>query len=133
MTLPANVSRFSASETYEYDLSPNNTSRGLVTKIQHADGKYQSFFYDAYGNKLWEENELRKRTTYTYDDYNRVLTVKNALNKTETFDYLEPGTTSPYLHTTSSVYTHTSRAAIVTTSVYDQNWRKTSTSWPMVY
>ena len=127
MTLPANVSRFSASETYEYDLSANNTSRGLVTKIQHADGKYQSFFYDAYGNKLWEENELRKRTTYTYDDYNRVLTVKNALNKTETFDYLKPGTTSPYLHTTSSVYTHTSRAAIVTTSVYDQNWRKTST------
>jgi hypothetical protein len=72
MTLPAN----GASETYEYDLSPNNTSRGLVTKIQHADVKYQSFFYDAYGNKLWEENELRKRTTYTYDDYNRVLTVQ---------------------------------------------------------
>ena len=123
MTLPAN----GASETYEYDLSPNNTSRGLVTKIQHADGKYQSFFYDAYGNKLWEENELRKRTTYTYDDYNRLLSVKNALNKTETFDYLKPGTTSPYLHTTSSVYTHTSRTGIVTTSVYDQNWRKTST------
>ena len=126
MTLPANASGFSASETYEYDLSPNNTSRGLVTKIQHADGKYQSFFYDAYGNKLWEENELRNRTTYTYDDYNRVLTVKNPLNKTETFDYLKTGTSSTYVHTTNSVYAHTSRAGIVTTNVYDQNWRKTS-------
>ena len=82
MTLPANVSNNVASETYEYDLSPNNTSRGLVTKIQHSDDNYQSFSYNAYGNKLWEENELRNRTTYTYDDYNRVLTVKNPLNKT---------------------------------------------------
>jgi hypothetical protein len=45
-----------------------------VTKITHADSTYQSFSHDAYGNKLWEENELRQRTSYTYDNYNRVLT-----------------------------------------------------------
>jgi RHS repeat-associated protein len=57
-----------------------------------------------------------------------VLSVTNPLNKTETFDYLKPGTTSPYLHTTDSIYTHTSRARIATTKVYDQNWCKTSTT-----
>ena len=131
MTLPANVSGQVARESYEYDRNWNGVGcngRGLVTKITHADTKYQSFGYSQYGNKLWEENELRQRTTYTYDNYNRVLSVRNPLNKTETFDYLKPGTSSPYLHTTSSVYRHTSRSGIVTTNSYDQNWRKTSTT-----
>jgi RHS repeat-associated protein len=138
MTLPANVSGFSASETYEYDREFDNNGvtnlngaavggRGLVTKITHADGKYQRFKHDRYGNKVWEDNELRKATNYAYDDYNRLTSVTNPLNNTETFDYLKPGTTSPSVHTTDSVYTHTSRAGIVTTNVYDQNWRKTST------
>jgi hypothetical protein len=77
MTLPANVLGYSATETYEYDRNPSNVAvagRGLVTKITHADAKYQLFGYDAYGNKLWEENELRQRTIYTYDGYNRALT-----------------------------------------------------------
>ena len=81
--------------------------------------------------RLREQALGRERAAKAHDLHLRRLQsaahVKNPLNKTETFDYLEPGTTSPYLHTTSSVYTHTSRAAIVTTSVYDQNWRKTST------
>jgi RHS repeat-associated protein len=130
MTLPRNVSNVSASETYEYDLSPNNTSRGLVTKIQHADGKYQSFFYDAYGNKLWEENELRKRTSYTYDDYNRVLTVKNPLNKTTTYDYAptQGNTTQAQQHTSNSPWWVTMPSTIVTANVYDENWRKTSST-----
>ena len=130
VTLPANVSGNVASETYEYDLSPNNTSRGLVTKTQHADGKYQSFFYDAYGNKLWEENELRKRTTYTYDDYNRVLTVKNPLNKTTLYDYArtQGNTTQSQQHTTNSPWWVTAPSGIKTNNVYDENWRKTSST-----
>ena len=112
MTLPANISGNAASETYEYDLSPNNTSRGLVTKIQHADGKYQSFFYDAYENKLWEENELRKRTTYTYDDYNRVLTVQNPLSKTTSYDYAStPGNST-------QAQQHTSQFTVVGDCTY---------------
>src|SRR5581483_787369 len=82
MTLPANGQGLRAYDTYEYDVSANNTSRGLVTKITHADGKYQSFGYDVYGNKLWEENELRKRTSYTYDEYNRLVTVKDPIGQT---------------------------------------------------
>jgi RHS repeat-associated protein len=131
VTLPANVSNQVASERYEYDRNGAGNAcagRGLTTKITHANGKYQSFGYSQFGNKMWEENELRKRTSYTYDNYNRVLSVKNPLNKTETFDYSKPATASAYLHTTDSVYTHTSRTGIVTRNVYDPNWRKTSTT-----
>jgi RHS repeat-associated protein len=130
MTLPRNVSGLHASETYEYDKNGAGNpvpGRGLVTKIQHADLKYRSFGYDAYGNKLWEENELRKRTSYVYDDYNRVTSITDPLQKTETLSYLKPGASSSYPHTTSSVYTHTSRTGIVTTNVYDENFRKKST------
>ncbi len=135
VTLPAN----GASETYEYDLAfdANGVTnlngdpvagRGLVTKITHADGKYQRFKYDVYGNKAWEDNELRKTTSYTYDNYNRLTSTTDPLQNTDNVSYLKPGTTSPYVHTTDSVYTHTSRAGIVTTNVYDQNWRRTSTT-----
>jgi RHS repeat-associated protein len=130
-TLPANTSGQVASETYEYDRNWNGVGcngRGLITKITHGDQKYRSSGYSQFGNKLWEENELRQRTTYTYDNYNRVRSVINPLYKTETLDYLKPGTTSSYLHNTDSVYTHTSRAGIITTNLYDQNWRKSSTT-----
>src|SRR6266536_3045339 len=133
MTLPANVSGYMASETYEYDRNSSGAAvagRGLVTKITHADGNYQSFGYDAYGNKLWEENELRQQTTYTYDAYNRVLTVKNPLNQTTTYTYdTTNGTgTSPYLHTTNNPDTVTTPTGIITTNDYDQNFRKTSST-----
>src|ERR1044071_1799142 len=115
-----------ASETYEYDRNayPSGSpvpGRGLVSKITYndANNSYKSFGYDQYGNKLWEENELRKRTSYEYDNYNRVTKITDPLQKFETFSYLKPGTSSSYLHTTNSIYTHTSRAGIVTTSVYD--------------
>ncbi|PYJ00418.1 MAG: hypothetical protein DMF00_07880, partial [Verrucomicrobia bacterium] len=128
MTLPANVSGLHATETYEYDKNASSlpvAGRGLVTKIKHADGQYQSFGYDAYGNKLWQENELRNHTSHVYDDYNRLTSSTDPLLNPETFNYLKPGTTSSYAHTTNSVYTYTDRAGIVTTSAYDENFRKT--------
>jgi RHS repeat-associated protein len=133
MTLPANGQGFQASDTYEYDKDAAGNhvpGRGLVTKIKHADGKYQSFGYDAYGNKLWEENELRNRTQYTYDNYNRMLTVIDPLLKTTRNDYAptEGNTTQSYLHTTNSPYWVTTPTLIKTHNVYDHNWRKTSTT-----
>ena len=50
-----------------------------MTKITHANNKYQSLGYSQYGNKLWEENELRQRTSYAYDNYNRVLSITKPL------------------------------------------------------
>ena len=137
VTLPANGSGYSATETYEYDraldangvTNPNGAAkagRGLVTKITHGgDNTYQSFGYDAYGNKRWEENELRNRTSYTYDDYNRLLRVTNPLNKTTTYTYNPTnGTGSPYSHTTNNADTATTPTGILTTNDYDENFRK---------
>src|SRR5207248_2811113 len=55
--------------------------RGLVTRVTHVSdsSNYQSFGFDKYANKTWEENELRQRVTFNYDDYRRVLTIKNPL------------------------------------------------------
>jgi YD repeat-containing protein len=140
MTLPANVSGNVATETYEYDrvLDGNGITnlngaavpgRGLVTKISHRDGKYQQFKYDAYGNKRWEDNELRKPTSYTYDDYNRLLTVTRPLNGITIYTYNPTnGTGSPYKHTTNNPDTITTATNIVTRNVYDENFRKVSTA-----
>ena len=131
MTLPRNVSGYVASETYEYNRNSSGAAvagRGLVTKITHADNTYQASSYDAYGNKLWEENELRQRTSYIYDNYNRVLTVTNPLSQATTYTYNPTnGTgTSPYLHTTNNPDTVTTPTNIRTTNDYDQNFRKIS-------
>jgi len=138
ITLPANVSGNTASETYEYDKNGVTPAagRGLVTKITHNDttNSYKSLAYDAYGNKLWEENELRNHTSYTYDSYNRVLTVKDPIGQTTghttsyTYTPTNGGGGSPYLHTTNSPDTVTTPAGIMTTNVYDENFRKTQTS-----
>ena len=145
VTLPANGSGYSATETYEYDraldangvTNPNGApkaGRGLVTKITHGDTTYQSFGYDAYGNKRWEENELRNRTSYTYDDYNRVLTVKDPIGqttgRTTSYTYLPTNGngTSPYVHTTNNADTATTPTGIVTTNDYDENFRKISST-----
>jgi YD repeat-containing protein len=134
MTLPANVNGLQASETYEYDKNAagsNVPGRGLVTKIAHNDNNhtYQSFGYDTYGNKLWEENELRRRTSYTYDEYNRLLTITRPLNGITTYTYNPTnGTGSPYKHTTNNPDTITTATNIVTRNVYDGNFRKVSTA-----
>jgi RHS repeat-associated protein len=142
MTLPPNFPlNLQATETYEYDralgadgtTNPTGTAvagRGLITRITHADNTYQSFGYDAYGNKRWEENELRQRSNYTYDDYNRLLTAKNPLNKTTTYTYTPTngGGGSSYKHATSNPDTVTTPTGIVTKNVYDENFRKTSST-----
>jgi RHS repeat-associated protein len=144
VTLPANESNLRASETYEYDraLSGGVTNfggaavagRGLVTKITHGDGTYQRFKYDAYGNKVWEDNERRQVTQYAYDDYNRLLSVTRPLNGITSYTYVPTngGGGSSYKHTTNSADTITTRVNagtnIVTSNVYDENFRKTSTT-----
>lgn len=132
--MPANAQGYVASETYEYDYHFVNgaacAGRGLVTKITHADGYYQSFGYDIYGNKSWEENELRQRTSYAYDDYKRLLSVTNPLAQTTNYTYTPTNgtSTSPYVHTTASIRTVTTPMGVVTANVYDANFRKTSTT-----
>jgi RHS repeat-associated protein len=142
VTLPANWHfNLQATETYEYDRAlgadgttdPNGAAmagRGLVTKITHTDNTYQSFGYDAYGNKRWEENELRQHTSYICDDYKRVLSVTNPLGKMTSYTYVPTngGGGSSYKHTTSNPDTITTPTGIVTANVYDQNFRKTSTT-----
>jgi RHS repeat-associated protein len=141
MTLPANVSGNVASETYEYDRALDAggvtnlngaavAGRGLVTKITHADLTYQRFKYDAYGNKRWEDNERRNITQYTYDHYNRPLTVINPLNKTTNYDYApaQGNTTQSQQHTSNSPYWIVLHSGIKTHNLYDDDWRKTSTT-----
>src|SRR6266567_2477694 len=90
--------------------------------------------YDYYRNKLWEENELRQRTSYTYDNYNRVLTATRIMSPApnETTIYASAPTngtgTSPYLHTTNNPDSVTTPTGIITKNDYDQNFRKTSST-----
>jgi RHS repeat-associated protein len=137
MTLPANVNGLQASEAYEYDLTASGQpcpGRGLVTQITHADtpnNTYQRFRYDAYGNKSWEDNELRRPTIYSYDEYNRLLNVTRPLNGITNYTYNPTnGGGSRLSHTTSNPDTVTVRTgaqtSITTRNVYDQNFRKTS-------
>ena len=147
MTLPANGQGLQARETYEYDraLDANGVTnlagaavpgRGLITKITHRDtpsDTYQRFKYDAYGNKRWEDNELGKVTSYTYDEYNRLLTVKDPIGQTTghqtTYTYNPTnGTGNRLSHTTNNPDTLTTAAGILTTNVYDENFRKQSTT-----
>jgi RHS repeat-associated protein len=133
-----------ASETHEYDrvLGVNGITdlsgaavagRGLVTKITHADGKFQRFAYDAYGNKRWEDDELRKPTSYTYDEYNRPTNVTRPLNGITNYTYNPTnGAGSRLSHTTNNpdtVAVRTSPTASITTrNVYDENFRKISST-----
>jgi RHS repeat-associated protein len=140
MALPANTSNKAATETYEYDraLSGGVTNlngaavagRGLVTKITHTapESKYLQFKYDAYGNKVWEDNELGKITQYTYDDYNRLLSATDPLSNTTRYDYAptQGNTTQAQQHTSNSPYWITMPTGILTHNIYDENWRKTS-------
>ncbi len=139
VTYPATGIGQVPSETYEYDRAFGadgmtnlngvmKNGRGLVTKITHADGTYQTFKYDAYGNKRWQDNELRNRTSYTYDDYKRLRTVTDPLNKTTTYTYNSTNGGSSFLHTTNNPDTVTTPTGIVTKNIYDANFRKTSST-----
>src|SRR5205823_768776 len=131
VTMPANYPwNFQATETYEYDNNAGGAhcaGRGSVTKITHTDGSYQSFKYDQWGNKVKEWNELGERTDYVYDDYNRVTSVTKA-SETTTYDYSPTEGGQSYLHTTNSPYWATAPTGIKTHNVYDENWRKTSST-----
>jgi YD repeat-containing protein len=136
VTMPANWPwNFHATETYEYDLNTSNLARpgrGLITKITHTDGRYQSFKYDPWGNKIIEWNELGEGTSYIHDNYNRVSTVTKWMysspNETTTYDYSPTEGGQSYLHTTNSPYWATLPTGVKTHNAYDENWRKTSAS-----
>ena len=106
--------------------------RGLVTRVIHVSdsGNYQSFGFDKYGNKLWQKDELLNKTSYAYDDYRRVLTITNPLLKfvMNTYTPTNGTNTSPYVHTTSSIYKTTMPTGIVTKNIYDANFHKISTT-----
>ena len=146
VTLAPNTSGLQASDTYEYDRTltngitdlggPARPGRGLVTKITHTEqappNTYQQFKYDAYGNKRWEDNELRNAISYTYDEYNRLLNVTRPLNEITNYTYNTNGAGSSYQHTTNnpdkiSVRT-SSTATLDTNNIYDENFRKISSS-----
>jgi RHS repeat-associated protein len=105
-----------------------------VTKITHADNRYKSFKYDQWGNKRTEWNELGERTDYVYDSYNRVTsatrTMTPAANEVTAYTYkpTNGGGGSPYLHTTNNPDSITAPTGIMTSNVYDENFRKTSTA-----
>src|SRR5206468_3010949 len=70
------------------------------------------------------------RTTYTYDEYSRLLTAKNPLLKTMNYTYIptNSGGGSSYEHSTGNPDTVTTPTGIVTSNIYDPNFRKTSTT-----
>jgi RHS repeat-associated protein len=100
--------------------------RGLVTRITHSDGTYRSFGYNQYGDKVWEENELRQRTKYTNDEYGRVTSIEDPLHHITTHDYRKGGTLSATATTFREPFSTTLPAGETTQTIYDPNWRKTA-------
>lgn len=120
---------------YEYDRFRDgqpHAGRGQVTKITHpltppdTDRKYVTFGYDyPRGRPEWQENELRKRTTFSYDDYNRRTAVTNPLAQATKYDYKRPSTASSFLHTSSSPFAEELPSTKAVHFDYDPNFRKT--------
>ncbi|HWY51493.1 MAG TPA: RHS repeat-associated core domain-containing protein [Chthoniobacterales bacterium] len=137
VTYPANASNLQASETYEYERNASGTpiaSRGLVTKITHADGTFVANTYDTYGDLLSTTDELGNTTSHTYDDYGRVLTTTtpprfagDTQNHTTTNGYIPTNQSSSYITTSKLPFSTTLPSGKVTTLEYDANWRKTFT------
>jgi YD repeat-containing protein len=139
VTHPANISALVATETFEYDKKYDDVGvmtttgcpgRGLVTKITHADkpsNTWELFAYDIYGHKVWQENELRERTSFEYNDpYNRLTKTIDPLGHATTYSYglTNRGTGAPGQHTTNSVTQLTDPANVLTLNEYDENFRK---------
>lgn len=116
---------------YDYDSAAQPCAgRGLVTKVTHVDQTYLTFGYDAAGNVIWEENELRQRTTASYDDFNRPISIippapagPIALTYEPTF-----GPPNPYLHTARAVHFQTDGAGVTLENKYDENFRVKTTA-----
>ena len=118
--------------SYEYDkLFVNGVQsatpcpgRGLAMKITNPDGTYRTFKYDPYGNKIWEDNELRQATTYTYDVYNRLLTRTDPLGRTTTTTYAHEGFSSnPLAHTLNQPRLIIHPSGNADAFLYDANFR----------
>lgn len=133
VTHPANVSGYHETETFEYDrtfVSGADTgtavaARGLVTKVTHTDGSYQTSTHDIYGNILSSTDELGHTTSHTYDAYKRVLTTTDPLTHVVTNSYIPTGYTSSNITTSSSPFTITLPSGKKVNTYYDGNWRKT--------
>lgn len=95
--------------------------RGLLTKTIYADGTYTSAAFDKFGKMVWQENELRLRTTTTYDDYQRPLTVTDPLGRVTTYDYALGGFSHVHTEDKPSAITHPSGRREAFT--YDGRWR----------
>jgi RHS repeat-associated protein len=154
VTPPANSQGLVNVQTYEYDRTLVNgestgtpcLGRGLVTNISYPNdkhngayptGTYKSFAFDKFGNKKWEENELRQRTSYVPDDYKRLVSTTLPAttpipNATTVLDYTATNGSSSYTHTTKSIRKTTGPATasapggIVMGQTYDNNLRVAS-------
>ncbi|MEY2519513.1 MAG: hypothetical protein QOF24_1272 [Verrucomicrobiota bacterium] len=117
---------------FDYDVNAAGqpvAGRGLVSKITHwSDNTYQSFGYDQFGARIWAENELRQRTTFSYDDYGRLLSATPPAPAGAISYTYEPtnGAPDPYLHTTGAVHLKTDGAGVVIENKYDENFRPAS-------
>lgn len=122
-----------------YVIDPrNNTTwfeyntRGQITKVTHADGKFRQNGYNADGTLAWTADEnhpnasynVNERTRYLYDDYKRVISVTNPLNQTTTLSYAPPNGAGSHSHTTASVYRVTLPLGKKTDFDYDENFRR---------
>jgi RHS repeat-associated protein len=121
--------------TYEYDKGPDGgqiAGRGFVTRIIYwhdthdgtlPNGTSQSFGYDAFGNKLWESDELGHSTTYVYDDYKRVTSITNPLGQATIYNYALDWE-HPFAHTTNNPHYVLTPSGKNTFFDYDANLRK---------
>ncbi len=145
-----NRTEYEYDKTFDANGAQTNTpcpGRGLITKISYPDDKHDgtypngtsmSYVYDVYGNLLTEtQDQLGETTKYTYDEYNRLKTMRvppsDAIpsQRPTVYDYTPnradpPNGINPLSHTSNSVWHETSPSLVVTTRVFDENFRLSS-------
>ncbi|MEJ7677489.1 MAG: hypothetical protein WKG06_06380 [Segetibacter sp.] len=86
-SLPGSVTDALGNTTrYEYN------ERGLMTKLTHgADGSFQEYGYDDFGNQTSITNEVGNTWTTTYDEFDRIKSTIDPLNRKTEFSYDLPG------------------------------------------